>query len=79
MNANISENPTVPRAFCVVLRILIRCLTRNQIPGEKQDQRGVYNPTVVHTVTHLGVTTWFAKSRIREVRGRGFGPLGSHP
>jgi hypothetical protein len=54
-------------------------LLGTKIRVKKQIQRGVYNPTVVHTATHLELTTRFAKARIREVRGRGFRPQGSHP
>jgi len=41
----------------------------NQILVEKQSQRWVKNPTVVHAATHLGRTTLYVISRIGAVRG----------
>jgi len=70
---------TVESFNCLVALFLITCITRNQNPGENNTREGLKNTTVVHTVTHLVLTTWFAKTGIREVRGRGFRPLGSGP
>ena len=40
-------------------------------------REGTYNQTIVHT--SLELSTQLAKTGIREDRGSGFGPLGSHP
>jgi hypothetical protein len=69
----------VPFLICYVTTVLIRTITRNQIPGEKLNQSGVNYSTVVRTATHSELTTRLAESRIRVNRGSGFRPLGSHP
>ena len=77
--------PMRGRAFaCLHWEALVRDLAgpahllKISKPSEKRNQRGVDNPTAVHTVTRLELTARFAKSRIRvpwrddKVRGRGF-------